>query len=461
MTARLLNGLSLSRECSLHEIEDIPGGERITFGTEQESRTALWHPAKFCLEQGREDSAAAAEELRATVLGVIAALASEHEHILVLLSGGLDSSIVTSCLSRSPYHANVTCLNFYITGAGAVPSLAHAFPGVSHEDMAKLRRLIGNADEREFAQKVADKCGFKILNRERRVFTLSPRQVRAAPLAPRPSAYAFLLDQDEMECEAAAAARATACFTGQGGDSIFFATQRAIGALDYAYLHPLGARLIREIRSTVSLSRESLAHVVKKAIKYGYLRVALPSPFDPMTRPHLLRDEIARGVPNDYFHHPWIDTAPRLCPGKHNHVRAVATSVPAYDNVYHREKAAPSVYPFASQPIVEMCLRTPTYVLLENGTSRGLARRAFRDMLPPEVQKRTTKACGTALYQNVVRYNMPTIRESLLDGMLIRHNILDRRKLEHYLTAEQPFLTVQAEQVIDYLACESWLAQVY
>jgi asparagine synthase (glutamine-hydrolysing) len=459
LTARMLNGFGFSRECALNEIEDIPGGESIEVRSDAVIRQALWRPDDFCTEDGLQDEHEATKVLRATVVDAVNALASEYDSILALLSGGLDSSVIASCLARSPSQPQVTCLNFYISSSD-VP-FEQRLPGVSSENLKKLRRLTGSADERKYARNVALQCGFQLLERERPVRQLNFSQLDLAPLAPRPSGYAFLLDQDDAECEYASATRAGACFTGQGGDSVFFATLRAIGAVDYAFLHPFGPHIIRELLSTVHLSRESFAHVIRKVIRYGYLRTSRPPPYDPMNRPHLLRDEAADGISTAYFNRTGVRSAPRLCPGKRDHIDGILDSVPQYHNIYHRERIAPSIHPFASQPVVETCLRIPTYVLLSGGVSRGLVRHAFRDMIPQEVFRRMTKGSGSWFYQQTVKHSMDNIRERLLGGRLVGGNLLDRDKVEAYLIDDQPFLTVQPAQILDYIACESWLTQVH
>lgn len=461
IAARLLSGLALSRTCALNEIEDIPGGEWIALSTDTEHRTLLWHPSQFCVEDGLQDECSAAGELRSTVVSVVQALASQHKDIMVLLSGGLDSSIVTSALSLSQqsYGRQITCLNFYIANDASARSATLTLPYLNSENLAKVRRVLGSADERKYARSVAVRCGVRLMERERAPFDLDFSRIYDAPLAPRPSAYTFLLDEDDTECEVAASIGATACFAGQGGDSVFYATFRAIGALDYAFTHRIRSGLIRHILLTATLSRESVPHVFAKVVKHGLLRIQLPSPFDSMKRPHLVTDEAATGIPSNYFHHPWVEAAPQLCPGKRNHVLGITNSL-LYHNVYRRERIAPSVHPLASQPVVETCLRIPTYVLLADGISRGLARRAFRDLLPPDVIARTAKGSGLAFYQNVVRRNMTSIRDHLLNGILVQKNLLDRSKLDSYLTDEQLFLTVQPEQILDYVACEAWLGQM-
>lgn len=457
IAAHILCGRELSRECALHEIEDIPGGECITLSREGERRTPLWHPSRFCIDDPLENEQEAMSELRSAVFGVVRALAAEHSSILVRLSGGLDSSIVTSCLADFENGPRITCLNFYLESDEA--QKAAPAPGLNRENLAKYRRLVDRADERRFARSVAGRHGFRLIEREKRPELYDLRRVWTAPLAPRPSDYGLLIDEDEAESNCAAENEATACFTGEAGDTVFFCTLRAIGALDYAYAHPLGPQLLSHIGATSTLSRESIARVCFKVIKYGLLGLPLPSPFDPMKRPHLLREEVAAAVRMDYFHHPWLDLAPKLCPGKRVHVNGVAHSVPYYHRVFRRERIAPSVHPLASQPVVETCLRIPTYILLAEGISRGLARRTFRDLLPPEVVARTMKGAALSFWPRLVRLNSKFLRESLLGGLLVSKGLLDRLKLEQFLVEDQSFLSIQPLQILDYLDCEAWLRQ--
>lgn len=455
---RLLGGIALSRDCGLNEIEDVPGGEWVTISGRRTTRTLLWQPSQFCLGNTLEDSRSAIRELRSTVLNSVKALGSRHSDILVRLSGGLDSSIVTTALSHQERAPTVTCLNFYISNTPNDSQTAPVAVGLNKENLAKFRRLLGSSDERDFARTVATKCGFNLVEREKRERDIDFTRIWSAPLAPRPSGYVFFMDEDDSEMECATKLRATACFTGEAGDTVFYCTFRAIGALDYAYNHPFGSRLFDQIASAVKLSGESPARVLSKVVKYGYLRAPLPLPIDPATVPHLLSDEVAASAASQLMRHPWLDAAPPLCPGKHQHVMGVALSVPCYHLVYHREQIATSVHPLASQPVVETCLRIPTYVLLADGVSRGLARRAFQDLLPPEVARRTVKGLPMAFRQRLVRNNVAFIRECLLDGLLSRERLLDRRKLEDYLIPDQAFLTVEPHRIMDYMDCEAWLS---
>ncbi len=460
LAARLLCGNRLSRECSVHEIEDIPGGEYLTPSGEGFTHLTLWHPAQFCIEDGLQDEARALDELQHTVLNVVHALASRHSDVIIKLSGGLDSSIVASCLARYANGPKVTCVNFYISNEHNDVSNASLPAGLDKDTLRKVRRIIGSADERPQARNVARQCGFRLVEREKRLEDFDVRRISEAPLAPRPSNYAYVLDEDEVERDLAIDCGATACFTGEAGDTVFYNTQRVLAPLDHAYLHPFGSEIFRHITHAATLSGESIPRIIAKVIRHGVLRTNLPYPYDPMQRPNLLTDDIKATVPPGYFRHPWETPGSSLCPGKQSHVAGVAQSALFYPYAFHRDRVAPSVHPLASQPVVETCLRIPTYVLLLDGVSRGLARRAFRNLLPTDVIRRTAKGSPMAFWQRAVRQNVRLVRDLLCSGTLVREHVLDRRKLEAYLADDQPFLTVQADQIIDYLGCEAWVNQV-
>src|SRR5207248_977138 len=112
------------------------------------------------------------------------------------------------------------------------------------------------------------------------------------------------------------------------------------------------------------------------------------------------------------------------------------------------------------QPLVELCLRTPTHVLIKNGMDRATARRAFAPDLPPEIIRRRNKGRIDQHIRNVLDRNLDFVRDLLLNGRLVQHGLLDRRNLELYLTRERSPADFQyAEIVQEHLCVESWLSR--
>jgi asparagine synthase (glutamine-hydrolysing) len=113
-----------------------------------------------------------------------------------------------------------------------------------------------------------------------------------------------------------------------------------------------------------------------------------------------------------------------------------------------------------SQPLVELCLRTPTYVLIRNGMDRATARRAFAPDLPPEIIKRRNKGRVDQHIRNVMDANLNFVRDMLLNGRLVKAGLLDRRNLELYLTRERSPADFQYSEILhEHLCVEAWLSR--
>lgn len=147
-----------------------------------------------------------------------------------------------------------------------------------------------------------------------------------------------------------------------------------------------------------------------------------------------------------------------LPPGKQLTAQGVAAAA-YYEFEFHAGNHADHVDPLNAQPVWELALQIPTHNILLDGMSRGLARHAFRDVLPAEIRKRVTKGSGSGFYQHVVCTNRDLLREVLLDGLLVKERYLDRQKVDECLAADDPSTMVFAPILLSYLAAEIWLQQ--
>ena len=73
-----------------------------------------------------------------------------------------------------------------------------------------------------------------------------------------------------------------------------------------------------------------------------------------------------------------------------------------------------------SQPLLELCLSLPTYLLTHGGQGRALAREAFADRIPAEIARRRSKGGVDEHATAVLQRSLPLAREMLLEGQLIR-----------------------------------------
>jgi len=152
--------------------------------------------------------------------------------------------------------------------------------------------------------------------------------------------------------------------------------------------------------------------------------------------------------------HPSLARA-ALPPGKFIHV--FTTQTPHIDATL----AAPAdwldqVHPFHSQPIVELCLRVPTYLLSLDGRNRGLARAAFAGLVAPEVLARNSKGSGDLHHDESARRYLALARRHLLDGLLVGRALLDRAVLEQMFGGGSPEISSLRPLLLHYLYTENW-----
>lgn len=454
LTRWLIIGRLLRRDCGLEGVEDMRGGERLTLSQGNITRAVLWDPVQIARTARFEQPDEAAEALRSTVQNTISSWASCYQNIVHKLSGGLDSSIVAGCLAEAPSHPQLTFLHLAIEEFGQ--ERLH-LPGMDRRLADRLRALTGFGDERHFARLVAAQCRTPLIEK-RRDISMDLTRLWQAPLTVSPNGYFTAMEGDDAEIELVKNCGTQAFFSGQAGDSVFFATTQALSAIDYVCLHGIRFDLWQHLVSTSSLSKESLWAVLGKAIKHGSLRRPWHSAFSVLQPPTLIRKELIENLTDTDFTDSWVELGADLPPGKRYQVGAIAGAT-FHDCVFHGQDYADHIDPLNSQPTWELMLQIPTYTVLAGGISRGLARRAFADLLPPEIRKRQAKGTGAPFYQQLVRRNRSFLRENLLNGLLVQEGYLDRQKLEDYLAAEEPFLTVGALTVLCYLAAEVWLQQ--
>ena len=106
-----------ARDTALNEVSEVQAGERLRlfFAACSNGRCSgirSTSPETAPLESADE----AVALLRTTTEGCVHTWASCYSGILHNLSGGLDSSIVLSCLKSAPSRPRVTCLNYFTTG---------------------------------------------------------------------------------------------------------------------------------------------------------------------------------------------------------------------------------------------------------------------------------------------------------------------------------------------------------
>lgn len=450
LAAWLAQGGLPSRYSAFSEVEEVAGGERITLSQSGTVRKKLWHPHRLAAEARSERPEDTAGVLRRAVQDCVDAWSSCYRRVGLKLSGGLDSSIVAGCLASARSKSTMSFMTLAVGGDEAIH-----LPELDNRTAATMRALAASGDERHLARLVAKRWDTPLVEYSRSTL-IDGRRASQAPLAMAPSMFFTEADVDEAEIRFVDATGVQAIFSGLGGDSVFLATTQPLAAVDHVYLNGLTREAGRHLYATARLSKQSLWSVLGKTLRHGLARRPYSFPRAAGQPPFLsdgaLLDVQGRSVASDSEHRV------HLPPGKLNHLTGIG-EFGFYNCVFNSGRYADHVDPLNSQPVWESVLPIPSYVLLAGGVSRGLARRAFSDLLPAQIAMRQVKGTGTPFYQRMVRTNMPWIREVLLEGSLVKIGILERRKLLACVTADEPFMVAGATDILAHVAAELWLQQ--
>ena len=423
----------MSEQTGLNEVSEIQLGERVRLLGNSIQRSILYRPFEIARTDPILDVGAAVGQLRSTVRACVHAWASRYSGLIHNLSGGLDSSIVLSCLKSAPTAPPITCLNYY--GAGPFE------------------------DERPYARLTAQHFGAELVEYQLDPADVKLDRVTSVKRSARPWFYMYELEHGEYETRLAQERGANGLFSGAGGDGIFFQTHADLAVADYLFDHGLGSGLIQAAMDAARVAGKSIWPLLFKALRARLI----PTRWNPVRDTHrpqcnIVSEAVVRAAAREQgFNHPWFsrEATRGVSPGLLWHVASVSAP-PAFHGFL--AETPERTLPLVSQPLVELCLRMPTYMLIRSGRDRALARRAFAADLPPQTTSRIAKGRIDQHVRNVLDANLPFVREFLLDGQLVSRGLLDRKLLEEYLTRERSPADFQYGIIFqEHICVEAWL----
>ena len=401
--------------------ELLPGYSLHLRGNQSEER-CVWSPFDHVAPNPLATRADSIERVRRAVVQSVRSLSSARKHVLLTVSGGLDSSIVAACLR----------------GAG-VPTTLITF-------VTKDPR----GDERGYAEELAHHLGLGLKTVWRDVLSVDVTKSSSAHL-PRPLARSFAQSGDAA-CQAEARAiGADAHFNGGGGDNVFCYLQSSAPVADALLV--LGFR--DGLRTAIDMSQitgVSLPVALTKGIRRA-LRERRGYRW-PEDRSFLTREAVhmAAGVAG----HPWVSAPPGILPGKASHV-AVLLAIQNHLEGFDRERTLPVISPLMSRPVLEACLAVPTWDWCSGGVDRSIAREAFACDLPPVISGRVSKGSPGAHVAELFDANRHRIRDLLGDGLLRHSEIIDFPAIERCLADRSPAAGAHHVRIMSIMDVEAWL----
>lgn len=114
-------------------------------------------------------------------------------------------------------------------------------------------------------------------------------------------------------------------------------------------------------------------------------------------------------------------------------------------------------FPLLAQPVLEACLRTPSWMWIDGGLNRAVARDAFADRLPPGIRQRRSKGSYTGFLAGIYERNREVIRSMLVDGELASAGLLDIPALKAYIAQDLAPRDLSFLRLFDLCAVEAWI----
>lgn len=404
----------------LADIDELFAGDGAIFVPQGTRRASLWSPWDFAAaERQITDPEEARDAVRRAVNQAVRGLVQPYRSALLELSGGLDSSVLAAALAASG--APATAINLVTPGA--------------------------EGDERTYARATATACGLALAERDvaGHVDLTAPVSDRLA----RPGIPAILGPADGLLAELGRKKGVDVFVSGTGGDCVFCSPASAAPAADAWRTFGPSRRFLRAVRHVAEIHDTSLWTAGSMAWRQAH-RPPIYRLW-PGNQAFLVRDRL----PREPDFHPWLAEPAGALPGRRSHIRAVIAAFAHLDG-YARHAVAPSIFPLMSQPVMEACFRIPTWMWIDGGRDRAVARQAFHDILPARVLDRRSKGGMDAYCIRNFDANRPRLEPFLLDGHLAEAGLLDRPAVASFLRQPVALRDQRFYRLLPIIDAEAW-----
>jgi asparagine synthase (glutamine-hydrolysing) len=406
---------------ALGGINELLAGFALRLPGTGERQHPCWSPWDHVIDRS-EDSEQIAERLFRVVAHNVQAWASTCSRVLLSVSGGLDSSIIAACLAEGP--AEIVCLTMFTDD----PS----------------------GDERPYARALCNHLGFQLIQRPYRLDDVDICEPLAANL-PRPRDRTQAIAHERVHYAVASEIGADAFMTGNGGDNVFGYSQSAAPIADRYLSEGLGQGVAASLIDVCRQTGCSIFDALRQAwrLSRGSTRYRV--------RPNtlFLHPDFVAGLGRKELGHHWLDAPPHALPGKAAHVATILRAQPNLEPSGGTRYAV--LNPLMSQPVIEACLAIPSWEWRAGGRDRSLARRAFKNELPPIVLDRRVKGTPSLFAARLLDHFRTPIRERLLGGRLAAHGVIDASAVEQMLAGERPVPDLERVRILELVNAEAWI----
>jgi asparagine synthase (glutamine-hydrolysing) len=436
LRAHMMAGSSLQNASSLNEASPVRRGECIEFQKDSSgwhsTRKMYWTPLTYTGAGDLiEDPQTAARAMQCVIKSATTGLARLHRSILLRLSGGLDSSIIAGCLKGTS--ARFAAYTYFSP--------------------------TGRSDERPWARLAAGHAGCEHIEAPMHALDLDLTLGLRMPPSPEPSPLLGFIQRSCVEPQLLGQTQATAIFNGEGGDSGFCSDSIGYAVSEYLRTHGIAPRLFQLASQVALLTEKSSWTVLTTALRrlVSDQETGIPTA-RILEASQLVSSELKQDFRgHDAVSHPWFQGQRRVPWDK---IRRIGTLMMAPENytvtAATHSPVAESVSPLYSQPSIEVLLRIPIHTHFHGGRDRGLARMAFATDVPEPILRRLWKDRAPGFHDQLLERERPFLKETLLEGVLARHGLLNRPLLEEVLSSRPTKNTVFPGEIFRHLDSEFW-----
>jgi asparagine synthase (glutamine-hydrolysing) len=405
------------RTCISGVSEILPGEAFDIVGRNQRS-TLLWSPWDHVPANPR-DVQADPSLLRDTILDAVTAWGDCFSNVLLGLSGGLDSSIVAAALRSS------TCRVAGFTMYGAD----------------------GESDERSYARQAASAASVSLacVDYDQEALDLS---LPIASHVARPFLGHYAQAIANVHERAARDWGVDAYFSGNGGDNVFFMMHSVTPIVDRINARARPSMILKTIDDVAAVTGADWLTVLRHLVR-RYLRGQRHRP--PQGDDALLDGGRLAAAIENVTPHPWFEVPGNVSVGAAAHVAMLRRAL-GNDGLHSRATHSPSISPLLSQPVVELCLGFPSWLWVEGGMDRSIARQAFRDVLPTALLNRRSKGGPSGFVHRVYQRHEAQVLEHLRNGPLLQSEAI--RLPEHSHAGTRVY---QPQRLLALTAADAWM----
>lgn len=424
----------LMKKTGLLNVEKILPGHKIDFRSIESEKTKFWSIADFwdpSQDISIDESKYLLEE---SVKIAVNSWSSIYSNILLRLSGGLDSSIISGCLSGNGQKNNIFALNYIYDSS--------------------------ESDERYYAREVAKFCQIKLIEVKEDIHKMNISDALYYSYSAEPRSVLPTVLRSKGELNLAEEFNSKVIINGTGGDAIFGQYLPRVSE-DCFVAQGISREFLKIAYEEARIYRRSIWSVIENVISSLTLKNNINSSNPIMSEFEDCIYEILGSEWHQTVEHisenddDLLGRGDQKFPSKNIHLRGIMAPYwdvsPEIKNDY-----LDTIYPLVSQPILEAAARIPSYYLIYGGLPRGLARAAFGHILPDDVRCRVSKGGISNLFDSFFLKESNKIKEIILDGVLIKNGIINKIGVEKAFNRGISGGSVRRQIVMSALSIELW-----